>query len=70
MAVPYIALFPILIVWFGIGLTSKVVIVFIAGVFPILVNTAAGVQSVDRELVRMAQGFSAGRLRILATIAP
>lgn len=69
MAVPYIALFPILIVWFGIGLTSKVVIVFIAGVFPILVNTAAGVQSVDRELVRMAQGFSAGRLRILATIA-
>ena len=53
-ATPNVALIPLLILWFGLGLLSKIVIIFLAGFFPIIVNTYAGVRNVSRGLVEVA----------------
>ena len=44
-ATPRIALTPLLIIWLGIGMTSKIAIVFLMAIFPIMINTASGVQN-------------------------
>ena len=41
-ATPYLALLPIVVVWLGIGMESKIAVVFVGGVIPILVNTHCG----------------------------
>src|SRR5262249_35356923 len=46
--VPKVALVPLFVVWFGFGITSKVVIAAVLAFFPILLNTVLGVKSVDR----------------------
>ena len=61
-ATPRIAFAPLLIIWFGIGLESKMVLVFISGLFPILLSTASGVRTTSRELLEMAESFSIPRL--------
>ena len=68
-AVPRVALGPLLVVWLGIGLSSKVALVFLISVFPILVNTSTGVRSLDPHLVRVARCFGASDLKIFRTIA-
>jgi NitT/TauT family transport system permease protein len=56
---PRIALAPLLIVWLGIGLWSKVALVFLSAVFPILMNTLTGVRVTDPELIEAARAFGA-----------
>jgi NitT/TauT family transport system permease protein len=68
-ATPRVALGPLLIVWLGIGLNSKVALVFLVAVFPVLVNTSSGVRSLDQHLVRVARCFGAGDLKIFRSIA-
>ena len=68
-AVPRVALGPLLIVWLGIGLSSKVALVFLISVFPVLVNTSSGVRSLDPHLLRVARCFGANDLKIFRTIA-
>lgn len=68
-AVPRVALGPLLIVWLGIGLSSKVALVFLIAVFPVLVNTSSGIRSLDPHLVRVARCFGASDLKIFRTIA-
>ncbi len=68
-AIPRVALGPLLIVWLGIGLKSKVALVFLIAVFPVLVNTSSGVRSLDQHLVRVARCFGASDLKIFRTIA-
>jgi NitT/TauT family transport system permease protein len=63
-ATPLVALSPILILALGIGPLSKVAIVFMLAVFPILINTNAGIKSVDEHLVEAARSFAASRLDI------
>lgn len=65
---PRIALIPILVVWFGVGMESKVAVVFLGAVFPILVNTLAGVQQIDPLWVRAARAFGANRLQVIASV--
>lgn len=54
-----IALFPVFILLFGIGELSKVVIIFWASVWPIILNTTAGVKSIDPVLIRSARSMNA-----------
>lgn len=58
---PGAAFIPLIIVWFGLYTEAKVVLVWNAAVFPILINTAAGIANANRDLTEMAQSFGAGR---------
>ena len=60
-AAPRIALIPVIIVWFGIGTKSSVVVTFLLAVFPVLVNTANGVRTVDHTLIEMARSVGVSR---------
>ncbi len=68
-AIPRVALGPLLIVWLGIGMSSKVALVFLTTVFPVLLNTSSGIRSLDSHLVRVARCFGASDLQIFRTIA-
>ena len=54
---PRIAFAPVLLLWFGIGGGSKIAIVFLGCVFPILINSYYGMRVVNREYVELARSF-------------
>lgn len=68
-AAPRIALVPLLVVWFGIGTPSKVAVVFLSAVFPIIINTMSGVKTADASLVRVARSFKGSNLQVFRTVA-
>ncbi|HET9942895.1 MAG TPA: ABC transporter permease [Terriglobia bacterium] len=68
-ATPRIAMMPLIIIWFGTGWESKVFLVFISAFFPILVNTVAGIRSLDPDLLRAARAFCASDWQIFKTVA-
>ena len=57
--VPKIAFAPLLLVWFGIGLTSKVTVAFLVAFFPVLINTAVGLVQVEPDLLDLARSIKA-----------
>jgi sulfonate transport system permease protein len=67
-ATPQLALLPILVVWLGIGMASKVAVVFIGAVIPIIVNTIAGVRQVEQPLVLAARSFCATRWDVFVRV--
>jgi ABC-type nitrate/sulfonate/bicarbonate transport system permease component len=67
-ATPRVALLPLIIIWVGIGIWSKVVIVFLGAVIPICINALAGVRTTDAKLLRVARSFQAARGRLFWTI--
>jgi NitT/TauT family transport system permease protein len=52
---PTVALAPLFILWFGLGLQGKVVVVVLVAVFPILINTEVGVMQADHDQIEMAR---------------
>ena len=56
-ATPLVALVPILVLWFGIYLKAKVIVVFLFAVFPIIINTYQGVRECDQNMLEVAQSF-------------
>ena len=64
-ATPKVALGPIILVWFGFGMASKVVLVRLVCFFPLFVNTLHGIKRVDPELLDACRAFSASRLYLL-----
>ena len=66
---PRISLLPLFIVWFGIGISSKIAIVFLGAFFAILINTAVGVRNLDSSLLRSARSFCASDAQIFRTVA-
>ncbi|SEQ23294.1 ABC transporter permease [Lentzea albida] len=60
-AVPKVAIAPIVVVWFGFGLTSKVLMVVLVCVFPIVISTASGMRSTPAELVELFRSLDATR---------
>ncbi len=65
---PRLTLLPILILWLGIGMASKIAVVFLGAVFPIIVNTGAGAREADPRLVQAARAFGANRLDIFIRV--
>jgi NitT/TauT family transport system permease protein len=63
-AMPVIALAPLLVVWFGYGPTSKVLVAALIAFFPIVVSTAAGLASLDAGAVTLMESFPASRYEI------
>jgi len=68
-ATPRIAMVPLIIIWFGTGMQSKVFIVFMSAFFPILVNTVSGVRNLDPDLLKAARAFCATDWQIFKTLA-
>ncbi len=68
-ATPRIALYPLIIIWFGIGSGSAIFLVFLAAMMPILINTIAGVRNIDADLLRAARAFCATDRQIFQTVA-
>jgi NitT/TauT family transport system permease protein len=66
---PRVALLPLLILWLGIGLASKVAVVFLGAVFPILINVIAGMRTIDHTLLMCARSFGARDRQIFLTLA-
>lgn len=66
--VPVAALVPVLIIWFGLGFTSRVLTVFLFCVFEILVSTFTGVKNVDPMLVDVARSFGARRMDLFRKV--
>lgn len=56
-ATPMVALVPILVLWFGIYLKAKIIVVFLFAVFPILINTYQGVRECDKGLLEVARSY-------------
>jgi NitT/TauT family transport system permease protein len=67
-ATPRVALIPLLLLWFGLGTSSKVAIVFLSGLFPVLMNTFSGVRTVSAHLVDIGRAYGAGEGKIFTKI--
>ncbi len=65
---PRLALLPIIIVWLGIGLYSKVAVVFLGAVFPILINVLTGIKLVDPLWLRAARSYGASELDLFTKV--
>ena len=59
MSAPATAFVPVLILWFGLGVGSRVAVVFLFSFFVIVINTLTGVKQVERTFVEMARSFGA-----------
>ncbi len=67
-ATPRVALVPVIIIWLGIGLASKVAVVFLGAFFPILLGTVSGVRATDELLLKCGRSFGATDRQIFRTI--
>jgi len=62
-ATPLVAVVPLLVLWFGIYLKAKIIVVFLFAVFPVLINTYQGVRECDKNMLEVAQSFRSTELQ-------
>jgi len=67
-ASPLVALAPLLVIFFGVGVPGKTIIVFTLAVFPFIFNTASGVRAVDRVLINVVRSLGGGERDIYVKI--
>ncbi len=63
-ATPLVAIVPLLVLWFGIYLKAKIIVVFLFAVFPILINTYQGVRECDKNMLEVARSFRSSERRV------
>ncbi|HEU4654719.1 MAG TPA: ABC transporter permease, partial [Steroidobacteraceae bacterium] len=63
-----IAWIPIAILWFGVGNASPIYLIFISSVFPMIVQTVAGVHTIERRYLRAAQNFDVSKYRLFTQV--
>jgi NitT/TauT family transport system permease protein len=63
-----IAWIPLAILWFGVGNASPIFLIFIAAVFPMIVQTAAGVHTIEQRYLRAAENFGAPKTKLLRQV--
>lgn len=68
-SVPYVMFLPIIIFWFGINNTSRVIIIVWAGILPLIINITEGVRNLDRDYLRVARAFCTPRLKFFYAVA-
>jgi len=68
-ATPTIALAPLFILWFGIGIWSKVIVVISLVLFPVTINTEAGLRTTSERLIEMLRSFGATRRQIFVKVS-
>ena len=67
-SVPKVAIAPILLVWFGLGIESKLAIAFLVAFFPIVVDTATGLRATPPGLLELARALRASPLQVFAKV--
>jgi NitT/TauT family transport system permease protein len=67
-SVPKVAIAPIILVWFGLGIESKLAIAFLVAFFPIVVDTATGLQATPPGLLELARALRASPLQVFAKV--
>jgi NitT/TauT family transport system permease protein len=68
-ATPTVALAPLFILWFGVGIYSKVVVVGLLVVFPVIINTEAGLRMTNSHLIEMVKSFGASSRQIFLKVS-
>lgn len=68
MAIPKVTIIPLLTLWFGLGLSHKVIIVFLFCFFPIVYNTIAGVKQTAPDHLKVARSFRASRRQVIGKV--
>ena len=68
-ATPTLALAPLFILWFGIGIWSKVLVVLLLVLFPVTINTEAGLRTTSERLVEMLRSFGATQQQIFRKVS-
>jgi len=63
-ATPLVAVVPLLVLWFGIYLKAKIIVVFLFAVFPVLINTYQGVRECDKNMLEVARSFRSNEWRV------
>ena len=67
-ATPRVALLPLVIIWLGIGILSKVGIIFLGAVFPLIINTRDGVKTTPHNLLTAARSFGASEWQLFRSV--
>jgi len=67
-ATPQVAFLPLIVLWIGAGFPMRALIIFLLAVIPIVINTQAGVRTVDPRLLKLARSFSSSELHTFNTI--
>lgn len=67
-SMPIVALAPLFVLWFGIGMASKVAIVFLMSIFPVIINSHVGLKTTDKDLIEAARSFGATRAQIFLKV--
>jgi NitT/TauT family transport system permease protein len=62
--IPMVSLAPLLIIWFGFDMRTKVIIAFMISVFPVIINAVVGMQSMDKEMLNLARSLRASKWQI------
>lgn len=66
--IPVAALVPVIIIWFGLASTSRIIVVILFSVFEVLVSTYTGVRNVDPMLIDVGRSFGAGRFDLFRKV--
>jgi NitT/TauT family transport system permease protein len=65
---PRMALLPVIVLWFGYGMQTTTIVVFLGAFFVLFLNAMAGARTVDASLIRAARSFSASKMQLFRTI--
>jgi len=68
-ATPIIAVAPLLILWFGVGIWSKIAVVISLVIFPMIISTEAGIRHTDAQLIEAARSFGATQQQIFTKVS-
>ncbi|MFM0416240.1 ABC transporter permease subunit [Paraburkholderia aromaticivorans] len=67
-AIPFLAMLPLVIVWFGVGEAAKIFLVALAVLFPIYINTMLGIRQIDPKLMELAKVIGLNRSAVVRRI--
>jgi len=67
-SIPIVALAPLLVIWFGFGTLSKVIVCALTVFFPVLINTIVGLRSVDENLIDLMRSYGATRRQMFTML--
>src|SRR5215475_10455083 len=67
-SIPKVAIAPIILVWFGLGINSKLALAFLVAFFPVVVDTASGLHATPSGLLELARSLRASRLQVFMKV--